>query len=222
MTHRYEGYQRPPADRGQDPRVAGAASYDGPVNETIDTELWSTYDLRLDQPLPEHPMQWFQYGLSQRVSGGWGRVATQADTNLVRPGNAGLQHGCSMGVRAWRARAVAPRLLLRSDEWWAWCATLRVDYLISTATVATWTLDELLRAPRLRAESPGSFIPPLRLPSQINYEVRITPTALAAHHDAVRQIAITARPEYTYLPPVAWEPIKLRCYLRGNLTRSIV
>lgn len=194
------------------------------MNETVDTELWSTYDLRLDVALPEHPMQWFQYGLSQAVSGGHGRVATQADTNLVRSGYAGLQQGCKMDVRAWRARAIAPRVLLRSDEWWAWCATLRVDLYIHSKTVAAWTFDELLRAPRLRSgvDSPGSFRTPLTLPEHIGYEVRITPTVLAKHHEAVRQIAVAARPAYALTPPETWEPIKIRCYLRGDLTRPVI
>lgn len=194
------------------------------MNETVDTELWSTYDLRLDCSLPEVPMQWFQYGLSQQVSGGHGRTATQADTNIMRNGYAGLQQGCKMMIRAWRARAVAPRALLRSDAWWAWCATLRVDFMINMQTVATWTLDELLRAPRLRGgvESPGSFIPPIELPAGLTYEVRVIPTTTAKRHDLVRQIAIETSPACALLPPETWEPIKLRCYLRGELTRPII
>lgn len=194
------------------------------MNETVDTELWSTYDLRLDVPLPVHPMQWFQYGLSQQVSGGHGRIATSADTNLVRAGYAGLQQDCKMAIRAWRARAVAPRALLRSDEWWAWCATLRVDFTVNMRTVATWTLDELMRAPRLRGgiESPGSFVMPIPLPQHLAYEVKVIPTVSASRHDGVRAVAIAAHPEYALLPPETWEPIKLRCYLRGNLTRPVV
>lgn len=195
-----------------------------PNYKTIDTELWSTYDLRLDVLLPEHPMQWFQYGQAQQVSGGHGRVATQADTNLVRTGSSGLQQDCKMEIRAWRARAIAPRALLRSDEWWEWCATVRVDFIINMRMVAAWTFDELLRAPRPRVDgdSPGSFRTPITLPAGLAFEVRMTPTVLAKRHDHARQIAIATRPEYALLPPSAWTPIKLRCYLRGDLTRPDV
>lgn len=194
------------------------------MSDTVDTEIWSTYDLRLDAPLPEFPMQWFQYGQAQQVSGGHGRIATQADTNLVRAGSSGLQKGCKMEIRAWRARAVAPRALLRSDEWWAWCATVRVDFMINDRMFAAWTFDELLRAPRYRSgvDSPGSFCTSIRLPEHLPYEVRLTPTVIAERHDRARQTAIAACPEYALLPPESWEPIKLRCYLRGELTRPVI
>lgn len=194
------------------------------MSDTVDTELWSTYDMRLDVLLPDFPMQWFQYARAQPVSGGRGRPATQADTNLVRAGSSGLQQGCKMEIRAWRARAIAPRALLRSDEWWAWCATLAVDFTINGRMVAAWTFDELLRAPRCRSgvDSPGSFRPPIRLPEHLSFEVRLTPTVIAERHDRVRQIAIEARPEYALLPPESWEPIKIRCYLRGELTRPVL
>lgn len=193
-----------------------------PTHPTVDTELWSTIDLGLRDRFPMVPMQWFSYGLSQQVANST-RLATRADTNIVRDGYSGLQQDCSMKIRAWRARAIGPQALLRSDAWWAWCATLYVRFTVNFKTVAEWTLDELLRAPRLRAgiASPGSFSPPIELQSNIGYDVRLEPTT-SDHGEAARRIAIAADPAYAILPPDAWPSLKLRCYLRGDLTRPVV
>lgn len=192
------------------------------MHETIDTELWSTVDIRLGNDFPTVPLQWFSYGLSQQVANAM-RIATRADTNIMRNGDGGLPQDHKMRVRAWRARAVAPRDLLRSDEWWGWCATVHVAFTISSKTVAEWTLDELLRAPRLRdgTQSPGSFSGvPIDLQPGLAYNVTMTPTV--GKTERVRAVAIAADPMNTLLPPDLWQPIKLRCYLRGEYTRSRV
>jgi len=189
------------------------------MNETIDTELWSTIDIALGVQFPVLSFAWFDYGLSQQVTGGV-RVATQADTNIPRTGHSGLQPGWRMAIRQWRARAVGPSALLRSDDWWSWCATVYVELVIHRHNVATWTLDELLRAPRLRAgiTSPGTFVIPIELRENFHYHVRLTPTVGGQQAERARIAAVTARPEYAVLPSDLWEPLKLRCYLRGDLT----
>ena len=190
-----------------------------PNRVTTDAELWSTIDINLGDPFPIVPLVWFSYGLSQQVANST-RLATQADTNLMRDGNSGLPQDFKMRVQGWRARAIAPQAVLRSDAWWYWCATVAVQMYINTRRVVEWTLDELLRAPRVRegATAPGRFAIPIDLPMQIGYEVRLIPTD-GRKAEAARAIAIAANPAHTVLPPELWNPIKLRCYLRGEYTQ---
>lgn len=188
--------------------------------ETVDTELWSTIDIRLGDPFPTVPLEWFTYGRAQQVTNAV-RPATPADTNIARNGDAGLPQDYTMHIRGWRARAIAPRAALRSDAWWEWCAFVCVRFKINQRLVAEWTLDELLRAPNLRTgvDSPGSFRTPIELQAGLAYAVELSPQVGGRKAEAARAAALMARAEYTLVPPEHWDAIKLRCYLRGDLTK---
>jgi len=179
-----------------------------------DTELWSTIDITVDR-VSTQSLEWFSYSRSMQVAGST-RMATAADTNVLLPGR--MPQGDRFEVRAWRARATASRSLMRTDAWWAWCATVAIRFDYNDRTVTMWTLDELLRAPRPRHDyaSPGTFNPAIVLLEHLNYCVRFepqnppTPAFQAALLDSVADDPMNA-----VVAAKDWAPIKIRCYLRG-------
>lgn len=192
------------------------------LNEVLDNELWSTIDLQLGNDVPTVNLRWFSYSPSMQVENAV-RTATRADTNIPRKGDAsGLPSGWHFKVRGWRARAVAPRCVLREDSWWAWCATVSVAFYVRDKSVARWPFDELLRSPRLRdgVTGPGHFDPPIEIPEACPFWVEFQPEHPYPDWDRVRELAVTADPSNAFKTPGQYTPIKLRCFLRGALTTA--
>jgi hypothetical protein len=100
--------------------------------------------------------------------------------------------------------------------------SIRFEY--NDRTVASWTLDELLRAPRPRTDytSPGTFNPRLILHEGLNFQVVVEPSSRPTPaFQAALLDSVVADPMNAVVAAGDWTPIKLRCYLRGWYWRPV-
>lgn len=141
-----------------------------------------------------HPVQVFSIGRSQTVPGS-ARCASYADTNLQRPGNAGLPLDHQMIVQGWRAVAIGPTPVITCDAAQAWFASTVAILEYRSRSYAVLPLLELLRAVPVVPPDPDTPVPrdphdrytplpplagqrfslPLNIRNHLNFDVRIEP-----------------------------------------------
>lgn len=176
--------------------------------------FFSTIDVPLHHGPTNNTVEWFQItiGMQSHTSN---RVLTAADTNV--PVNGGhLPHGWRFKVDRWHVRVGGPRVLLRDDAWWEWCSWTQVRFEVRWRDVGTLPLDELIRIPRTREPH---FTPAIDIPEQTLYRVSLNPQRPIDDWPRVRDRILEESPMYAVIDPKRWPPIKLRCFLSGQLER---
>jgi hypothetical protein len=163
------------------------------IDDYCDTELWGTFDFNGQLNVIDP----FSVGRSQYVPGSNPvRSATNADTNLPRPGYSGLPQDHDFIMYGWRAAVVAPREVIVSDAAQAWFATTSVQFKYNMKLRAEWPLSELLRTlpPDAKYQAPGApsdmdpdapktgqlFVLPIEVRQQLGFEALVTPQCVAA------------------------------------------
>lgn len=177
---------------------------------TSTCEFWSTIDVPLRNGPHTSTLEWFQHSVGMQVPGS-SRYLTAADTNVRWTGGA-LPRDHRFRVDRWRARVVAPRVLLRDDSWWDWCSWTEVRFEVRYTTVAALPLDELIRIPRTREPH---FRPPIEILEGIPFRVALNPQKFLGDWRRLYDRILAETPMYAVVDPPQWPPIKLRCFLGG-------
>lgn len=175
-------------------------------------ELWSTIDVPLHYGPTSNTLEWFQQSVGMQVPGST-RCLTSADTN-VRWNGGVLPRDHRFRVDRWRVRVVAPRVLLRDDSWWEWCSWTEVRFEIHWNTIANLPLDELIKIPRTREPH---FRPAVEIREGDSFRVALNPQNVIRDWPRLRDRVLIESPMYAVLNMGQWPPIKLRCFLSGQL-----
>lgn len=175
-------------------------------------ELWSTIDVPIHYGPSSNTLEWFQHSVGTQAPGS-SRCLTSADTNVRWAGGC-LPHGYRFRVDRWRVRVVAPRTLLRDDSWWEWCSWTEVRFEVRYNTVAELPLDELIKIPRTREPH---FRPVIDIREGMAFRVALNPQNIVRDWQRLRDRILDDSPMYAVLDASQWPPIKLRCFLSGQL-----
>lgn len=176
-------------------------------------DLWSTIDIPLMQGPTTNSVEWFQASVAMMAPGS-SRCLTCADTN-VRWAGGSLPQGYHFTVDRWRVRVVGPRVLLRDDAWWDWCSWTEVRFENRYKTVGALPLDELIKIPRTREPH---FRPPVEISEGTAFRVVLNPQAFLFDWARLRGRILETTPMYAIFDdPNRWPPIKLRCFLSGQM-----
>ena len=132
------------------------------LHEYVDNELFGSVDIVGDpQRVPVNNCTWMPFNNSRSMAcDESGRVVTDADSNLVRPGYSGLPQAWESWLVAWRASLVAPAEVLASEVLSAFTASAHARFEYRQKTYASLPLAELLKAAPLGDVAFG------KLPSQ--------------------------------------------------------
>ena len=132
------------------------------LHEYVDNELFGSVDIVGDpQRVPVNNCTWLPFNNSRSMAcDESGRVVTDADSNLVRPGYSGLPQAWESWLVAWRASLVAPAEVLASEVLSAFTASAHARFEYRQKTYASLPLAELLKAAPLGDVAFG------KLPSQ--------------------------------------------------------
>jgi hypothetical protein len=167
------------------------------LSDFNDRDLWATFDItRHSSAVPVDP---FSVARSQWVVGSYpGRPATAADTSLMRPGDSGLSQSYAFIACGWRATAIAPKRVIKSEAAQAYFATTSARLMYRRRVYAEWPLSELLREapppvaqeqqqPATSHDDPPPqhgqrFALPFRVQENLSYGVEVSPQDQMAHN----------------------------------------
>ena len=180
------------------------------LHEYVDNELFGSADIVGDpQRVPVNNCTWMPFNNSRGMAcDESGRVVTDADSNLVRPGYSGLPRDWASWLVAWRASVAAPAEVLASEALSAFVTSAHARFEYCQKTYASLPLAELLKAAPLNdvafGKLPdqwskavtaffkgtpviGTFVVPIHLQEQHSFGVQIQgdPKATAALRTAL-------------------------------------
>ena len=115
--------------------------------DSRDGELYATFDLTGDGG---GRSCWEPFNVARgAVIEETTRVASRADTSLVKTGDSGLPQDWEALIFGWRAVVEGPKEILESDELAAWAAATSCQLHYNMRPRCTLQLSELLRAPMI-------------------------------------------------------------------------